>query len=451
MGGEHNMNVEQDIPAKLAPPPTWLVDMANGNASKDRIREDANIIHKGTRNNTLYDTARALGRQGKSEQEILVEVTRINETRCHPRLALEEVIGIAESASKSKDRTPAPHAPSGITSPDYNSLREFRDANIPKTEEIIFGLGPGEVGVLVSVTNVGKTTLMLNMALSLAAGEAFVPLIPEGGKPRRVLYCDFETRSYKFLDYIERILPNLSNEALADDNFIPVVDHRIDDAPLNLSNTAHLEYVKTRALRHQVSLIIIDTMGAAFQLTDENSNTAVIKELIKPLIQLARQTNAAVLFSHHMGKPNEIASGGVAAYSGRGASCIGGHAHIGLRLTPDNKKGAGYVILECTKVKGEAFRPQLFHLNRNEAWFELQNEAPELTTPITVKEIADYIKSKGTVRRKQILTHFENRGTSAETIDRRLDDGVKSKMFYKPKGGQFSSTQGNSQPSKKED
>jgi RecA-family ATPase len=69
------------------------------------------------------------------------------------------------------------------------------DEFIKETEEIVVGTGRGDVAQLVSVTDVGKTTLILNTCLRMAAGLTSLPLAPDVPTPRRVLYVDCEATS----------------------------------------------------------------------------------------------------------------------------------------------------------------------------------------------------------------------------------------------------------------
>ena len=75
----------------------------------------------------------------------------------------------------------------------YRSLPELMAASLPDREEVMTGIRRGEVTQLVSVTNVGKSTLLLNAILALLSGTPFPPLVTEKHKPVRVLYVDCES------------------------------------------------------------------------------------------------------------------------------------------------------------------------------------------------------------------------------------------------------------------
>ena len=75
----------------------------------------------------------------------------------------------------------------------YRSLPELMAASLPDREEVMTGIRRGEVAQLVSVTNVGKSTLLLNAIVALLSGTPFLPLVTEKHKPVKVLYVDCES------------------------------------------------------------------------------------------------------------------------------------------------------------------------------------------------------------------------------------------------------------------
>ena len=72
----------------------------------------------------------------------------------------------------------------------YKSLPELMAASLPDREEVLTGIRRGEVAQLVSVTNVGKTTLLLNATIALLSETLFLPLVTEKHKPVKVLCVD---------------------------------------------------------------------------------------------------------------------------------------------------------------------------------------------------------------------------------------------------------------------
>lgn len=245
------------------------------------------------------------------------------------------------------------------------SWREFSAQVFPETEPVIVGLEKGEVGLLIAATNIGKTTLALNLALSLAVGKDFKPLTKDGAKPRRVLVIDGETRRRR----MQRDIRAMEREWLAEEqellkgNLYVMCDSELNGTALSLSNAQHMTAVRREAQEFAPDLIIVDTLAELFTVVSENDNAEMQNKVMRPLNQLAKDVDAAVLVLHHIGKMSEEAQSSTQAYRGRGASAIGGSARLVLTLTPDTKNKR-IVTLSCGKSKGDDFEDVMLRLNQ---------------------------------------------------------------------------------------
>ena len=312
----------------------------------------------------------------------------------------------------------------------YPSLNDLLSADLPEPEEILCGLHRGEVAGLVAVTNYGKSTLLFNTSLAIAAGEICLPLTPIASKPRRILYIDCESPAPTLQADIRTMLHNISNTELACENFIVVVDATILDQPLNLGRRDHFNIVLALAKLYSVDLVIIDTAASAFELQDENSNAEVTRRVMSPLKKLAREANCAVIFTHHIGKSNETQMG-EGSYRGRGASAFGALSRAIYTLEKEATKGEGYVVLSCPKSKGNSFQPTLLKLDQERRWFFICAEKPEQKPgPLTAQEIADYVAS-GEANTTKICEHFKNRAAE-RTIKGRISETERLNLIEKP-------------------
>jgi replicative DNA helicase len=310
----------------------------------------------------------------------------------------------------------------------YSSLDEFFCADICEPERILVGLHRGEVAGLFAVTNFGKSTLLLNVALSAAAGQVCSPLAPTASKPLHVLYIDCESPAARLRADIQTMLSNLADARTARENFSVIV---ISDSPLNLSRPDHLKHITKLAKAFGADLVILDTAASAFEFQDENNNAEVARRVMKPLKRLAREADCAVIFSHHIGKTNETQTG-ESAYRGRGASAFGALSRTVFTLERDAKKGPEYTILSCAKIKGQSFEPTLMKLNHEMRWFELCAEKPETKRqPPTAQEIANFVAQRGEARSAEIKKHFAGRG-SERTIDDRIQEAMELGLIEKP-------------------
>jgi predicted ATP-dependent serine protease len=79
-----------------------------------------------------------------------------------------------------------------------------------------------------------------------------------------------------------------------------------------------LNDIKNFIIEKKIVLVVIDSLSRFWNVQDENNNTEVIRQL-SPLLEMARETNAAVLLVHH-----ERKSGGDDGRSIRGGSALFG-------------------------------------------------------------------------------------------------------------------------------
>jgi hypothetical protein len=139
---------------------------------------------------------------------------------------------------------------------------------------------------------------------------------------------------------------------------------------------------------------------------------------MNPLKRLAREADCAVKFAHHIGKANETVNS-EGAYKGRGGSTFGGLSRTVFTLEKDAKHGAGYIVLNCAKIKGVKFEPALMKLNQETRWFELCGEKPvEKSLPPTAQEIAGFVRANGEAQTGEIQNYFKNRAVARTIADR---------------------------------
>jgi hypothetical protein len=157
----------------------------------EQITESGTAGEYGGRNDFLFRRGCALRDDGHSRAEIQAVLEVMNEHRCSPPLDQREVNAIVEQVVKYEPT----HSLQPLLDEEVIELGttqgELKSKIFPPYEAVVFGLVAGQMGVVVAKPNLGKTTLLLNMALSAACGRGFAPLITEGA-PKKVLYADFE-------------------------------------------------------------------------------------------------------------------------------------------------------------------------------------------------------------------------------------------------------------------
>jgi len=146
-------------------------------------------------------------------------------------------------------------------------------------------LSRGSLTALVAKPKVGKTTIAYELAVKVSQGRPYLGRATRHGK---VLLLAVEEHRRE----VKRRLRNLGVEQL---DAIHIHAGPLTDSPDALH--ALRSYIE----QHDIILVIIDTLNAFWSVSEENDAGAVT-QAIKPLLQLARETNAAVLLIHHARK-----------------------------------------------------------------------------------------------------------------------------------------------------
>ncbi|MCA1594696.1 MAG: AAA family ATPase [Acidobacteria bacterium] len=261
------------------------------------------------------------------------------------------------------------------------SFADFMSTNFEDGEEIAFHARRGELALVQSVTNHGKSTLIRNVALALPSGLEFLPVVA-GTVPRRVMLLNFEGSARWFQSDL-RVMTRDFDDASFDllrRNFFPTHAPAIDGEPLSLSR--HLRVLEAAARRAGgVDVLIIDTASAAFSLRNENDNSEVANAVMKPLVRLARKLNCVVVLVHHVGKAKaEEGAAREQAHRGRGASAWGDFSTSIFNLDADPHEQER-VTLTCGKRKNGGNYETVLRLDRAQRWFRATGEMP--AKPVT--------------------------------------------------------------------
>lgn len=403
-------------------------------AERERILErnavEGAMIPEGRRNRALFEIACAMRRNAAfSESAIFAALLEVNQTRCEKPLAEEAVRLIVKSAMKYK---PADNAPGmaflDVTTDDDVDVSElvqplgtFLTKEFEDSEPLLYGLHRREIGMLVSLPNIGKTTLGLNFSMSAAAGLPFPPFTVRD-TPLRIMYLDFENRASMLQRDVATMLQFFGEDyrEMVRENLFITADFRFGNVPLSLTDSTHLHRVAKQALEKKVDLVIVDTLSAAVSLINENDNAEVKRRVIEPFQAFANYANTAVLLVHHIGKGNE--SDAAAVYQYRGASVLGSYARLVLQLKPDQHEDDA-IVLKCAKIKGMPFQDHILKLDRASRWFQ----HTDLVVP-TTKSLYTHIVNAVTesMRRAEIAVKLsdEKISVSDATLKRRLKEAV---------------------------
>jgi hypothetical protein len=379
--------------------------------------------------------------RGYTYNELVPALSALNTYRCVPPLPDSEVERIAASAAR-YDPTNSIGTQEDFVAGKFGwRMAEFLRAQFPDIDWIIHGLNNGELGELVATPNIGKTTMALNLTLSLATGQPFMPLY-EGGRPRKVMYLDFENRNAFLQKDLRVMMLNFDEDdrAMIEENLFIAVDQEIYGVEMNLSNPDHIDILTKEAQKFGAELIIIDTMAAAFSLTNENDNSEAERVVVKPLKHVARETGASILIVHHKGKKNETGDTNE-VYAGRGASAFAAAFRSVYTLKP-MKDGSGkqienHVVLSAAKIKGKPFEDTVFSLDFPRRWFD----AADIALPDDSSQYEQvWALVTKPMKRKEIMQEIADRGwdISESTVGRILKQGVTTGRLERgATGGQY--------------
>ena len=312
---------------------------------------------------------------------------------------------------------------------------ELDAQDLPVGEQIIHELERGEIGLLAAVTNVGKSTLLRNVALSLACGREFLPIVKRG-PARRVLLLDFETRPARLQRDLRKMAEKLTSEEqeMIRQNLAIACNATLNDEPLCLSEPQHLRWIQMYAAAFKPDIIIVDTVAAAFTLQDENSNAEVNRRILKPMVRLAHDTDAAILMAHHIGKgKSEDGKSNEKAYRARGASSFGGYAALVLNLSQEPNKQA-HKVLSLAKSKGAQFDDVMLNLDQQTRWFTVTNE-PVKQTLTSYDWVVRLFRDGKTRTTKEVEKALPKMPRA--TVARCLSEAVNNGDLTKPKRGQY--------------
>lgn len=412
--------------------------------AEDRFRIPTEIPD-GQRNDTLTRVAGALRNLGLTVPEMTAVLERVNERVCHPPVDAREIVAICQSVGR-YDTDNLTETVGEADDAEINALNtlqwyfldEIESLEVEQREVLGFHIGARDVAMFSGATNAGKSTLLRNLALCLAAGRPFEPFIP-GHRPVKVLYLDFETDVADLQPDFRRMRRELDprHSALAGRNLLLLPKGLIQGEMFQLNK--HWDIVSGLVKHEGVEMIIVDNVSSAFDLNDENSNAEVTKKVIKPLLKLAYSSNCATVFVHHFGKGSD----GDSVYAGRGASAFMSLSKTVYNLEGDVSKGETVKVV-CAKRKsdnGQRYNEPL-KLDPETRWFEkdvnMATALPKRSDPhIEVRDFVARYQWPATVATGTVCQAFPQ--YSLDKVKRMLGDLVREGMIHKAEHGKYCS------------
>ena len=212
---------------------------------------------------------------------------------------------------------PKPHAAgagslfvktSGVCLPEIDLAGALLAGQLAKPSELIEGvLHSGTKAVLASGSKVGKTWILLDLAIAVATGTPFLKFKTE---KKKVLFINFEIRR----EFIAERL-----------KIIQLKKNQTDFSNLGIWNlrgqTTDFESLTESIIEHagqgKYALIILDPIYKAMVGKSENTASSV-GSLCNQIERIVEATGAAVIFAHHYAKGNAAKKNQIDRMSGSG-------------------------------------------------------------------------------------------------------------------------------------
>lgn len=241
--------------------------------------------------------------------------------------------------------------------PEFTSLGSFLDIKWKKREYIVDELIlQGEVCMIAGPSKMGKSWMLSQLGLSVAAG---IPFLGRNTTKGRVLYCNPEILADKFVQRITdqcvglevnpvEVAPNMDVWQLR--GYCRGIEHLI---------AALIERVK----KTNYKVIILDSIYKLLGDRDENSN-GDIAELLCILEEVAEESDACVVYSHHFAKGD--ASKKQASDRASGAGSWMRSPDVAIMISP-HEMGEGYAAVEC-KLRHNAAPNPFTVFRQNFVW-----------------------------------------------------------------------------------
>lgn len=245
------------------------------------------------------------------------------------------------------------------------SLFNFEFSELPKLIDPIFPT-TGLVS-LVGSSDTGKSTLLRQLALSIALGLDNFVGYKIGAKARKVIYVSTEddaaSTSISLKKQIKGLFPNESLDTNALNNVKFIFDTtNAEDKDLISQLSDDLENIGA-------DLIIIDAFTDVFS-GDLNSSTKV-REFLKSYNDLARDKECLILFLHHTGKRTDKFSASKDNVLGSQAFEAKMRVLLELKPYPNNKNKRTLTITKGNYVSSEIKKDtQILYFDEDNLLFE---------------------------------------------------------------------------------
>jgi hypothetical protein len=218
-----------------------------------------------------------------------------------------------EGAASTEARQEADNESLTDSWPGFVWIDEFIDREIPEPPEVIKGLlHQGSKGIIGGGSKSFKTWTLVDLAVSVAAGEPWIGLETTKGK---VVYVNLEISEASFQKRVQKIVETkgLNLDQLRAENNLAVLNLR----GFNASIERLVVRLKARCGEVSFSLIVLDPLYKLLGKRKENA-AEDMTSLFNLVEQIAKETGAAIMIGSHFSKGNQATKDSIDRISGSG-------------------------------------------------------------------------------------------------------------------------------------
>lgn len=296
---------------EMAPLPKWIADarLAAKKAPPAAPTGEGEKIQAGARNQTMFKLAASLRTRGLSEEALLAALMKENEKRCDPPLPEREVRTIAHSAGRYEQGQVHTAStdfqgvkPTEPTQPSTNSrtprleitaATDLMQKDFPPLRQAVYQLICEGLTMLVAASKVGKSWLVLLMAICVARGEPFLGRVTS---KCRVLYFALE-------DSERRLQGRLRTMQVTE-----VPDNLAFVTKAQMLDTGFLSQVENwLSAEEGPALVIIDTLQKVRGIAKRGTNAYEGDyDTVGGIKALADKYRAMIVCVHHTNKARNV-------------------------------------------------------------------------------------------------------------------------------------------------
>jgi hypothetical protein len=292
---------------------------------------------------------------------------------------------------------------SAVAAPTIERASDLVIAQIDEPPYVFCNLMPSSELVMISGRkNAGKTTLAIQVALSIARGEPFLGYPPKTTGP--VLYVSFEESRLDFKTKLKRLLGTVD---LADDlEILCAEDEEGNKTIPKLDRGGLIKLQKIIDQRRETGvgyvMVVIDHLIAAYGAHEKRDIVRGDYEQLAPLRALALRNRLAVLLLHHNRKAEsndflDEPAGNIGVTAGAGAIWVLQRP----KNTPDN---VGFRKL-C--IIGRRVDEAYLHVELTPSGFERREEGAAVTAGVKQRELVELLKKEGPLSPKTIAAKLK--------------------------------------------